>query len=98
MLETEVQRNPEAASAGLRISVVGGGCSGLQYSLNFTNPREEDLVFEYENGLKIIVDPKSAVYLTEATMDFYSGLNKSGFDISNPQAVNGCGCGKSFGV
>lgn len=98
MLDQEIQRNPEAINAGLRIGVVGGGCSGLQYSLHFANSREDDFVFGYGNGLKIIVDPKSATLLTGASMDFHSGLNKSGFDITNPAATNSCGCGKSFAV
>jgi len=83
----------------LRVKVVGGGCSGLQYQLMFDNHTYElDQIDEYENGVRVVVDPKSAVYLLGTTIDFVDDLNSSGFKINNPNAANTCGCGDSFGV
>jgi len=81
---------------GLRLKVVGGGCSGLQYQLMFDN-QIADLDFEEEqDGVKVFVDSKSAVYLTGTTIDFVDELNQSGFKIENPNASNTCGCGDRF--
>jgi len=88
-------RSPEAKD-GLRIKVVGGGCSGLMYKLGWDDLTEVDTVFEYEDGLKVIVDPKSAVLLQGSTVDFHNELDRSGFEVLNPNATGGCGCGKSF--
>ena len=98
LLDAEIAGNPEAVRAGLSVGVIGGGCSGLQYSLNFRNPTDEDFVYLCENGLPILVDPKSAVLLQGATIDFHDELGRSGFEVINPNATNGCGCGKSFGA
>jgi iron-sulfur cluster assembly accessory protein len=82
----------------LRLRVVGGGCSGLQYQLMFDN-EFDDLDQEDEaNGLKVVIDPKSAVYLLGTTIDYVDDLNRSGFKIDNPNASNTCGCGESFGA
>lgn len=81
---------------GMRIKVVGGGCSGLQYKLGFDDITEMDHAHEYPNGLIVMVDPKSAVLLTGATLDYHDELDRSGFEVSNPNATGGCGCGKSF--
>ncbi len=86
----------DGPSTGLRISVVGGGCSGLQYKLGLDDPREEDLIHEYSNGLQVIVDEKSALYLTGSELQYFDGLDKSGFEVVNPNASNTCGCGSSF--
>lgn len=81
---------------GLRVSVVGGGCSGLQYNLDFE--REErmgDVVLNF-NGVQIYVDSVSAGYLKGTVIDFVSGLNGTGFKFNNPNARRTCGCGSSF--
>lgn len=82
--------------AGLRVAVIGGGCSGLQYKIGWDDPKEEDFIYEYENGLKVFVDPKSSTMLTGASMEYNDTLQKAGFDINNPNATGCCGCGKSF--
>lgn len=82
----------------LRVSVVGGGCSGLSYKLDFDNePKPMDQTFE-DNGLKLVTDLKSFLYLVNTTLDFSDGLNGKGFYFSNPNASRTCGCGESFAV
>ena len=84
------------ATHGLRMKVVGGGCSGLRYELSFDDERKE-IDTEIEAGpVKIIVDEKSALYLVGCTLDFVDSLQESGFKIGNPNASNTCGCGDSF--
>lgn len=83
---------------GLRLKVVGGGCSGLQYQLMFDNKAGELDQEERQGGVRLLVDSKSAVYLTGTTIDFVDDLNGSGFKINNPNAMSTCGCGDSFGV
>ena len=81
---------------GLRMKVVGGGCSGLQYQLSFDDVvRDIDTEIEAE-GVRVIVDEKSALYLVGVRLDFVDGLQESGFKIENPSASNTCGCGQSF--
>jgi len=81
----------------LRVGVVGGGCSGFQYSLGFDNAADpaKDDVFE-QHGIKIAVDKKSDLFLDGTVLDFYDGLEKRGFTFNNPNAVKSCGCGSSF--
>ena len=82
----------------LRVGVVGGGCSGLSYKLDFDNEKKPvDQEFE-DNGLKIVTDLKSFLYLVNTTLDFSDGLNGKGFYFSNPNASRTCGCGESFAV
>lgn len=82
----------------LRVSVVGGGCSGLSYKLDFDNENKPtDQVFE-DNGIKVVTDMKSFLYLFNTTLDFSDGLNGKGFYFSNPNASRTCGCGESFAV
>jgi iron-sulfur cluster assembly protein len=82
----------------LRVSVVGGGCSGLSYKLDFDNEQKPmDQVFE-DNGVKVVTDLKSFLYLVNTTLDFSDGLNGKGFYFSNPNASRTCGCGDSFAV
>lgn len=84
------------ASHALRMKVIGGGCSGLQYQLSFDDEvREIDSEIECE-GVRVIVDEKSALYLVGARLDFVDTLQESGFKIENPNASNTCGCGQSF--
>ncbi|MDZ4785776.1 MAG: iron-sulfur cluster insertion protein ErpA [bacterium] len=80
----------------LRISVVGGGCSGFQYGLDFEKEaRMDDLTLEF-GGLSVFVDPVSASHLKGTTIDYISGLNGTGFKFNNPNAKKTCGCGSSF--
>ena len=86
------------ADHGLRLSVKGGGCSGLSYVLGFDEqPRDNDRTFE-SFGVRVFVDQKSLFYLSGTLLDFSDGLNGKGFVFSNPQAARTCGCGSSFGV
>jgi iron-sulfur cluster insertion protein len=87
------QATPE--DAGLRVRVVGGGCSGFQYQLVFDTPQPGDQVFEAD-GVKVVVDPKSFLYLNGTEIDYVDGLNGAGFTMKNPNAKGGCGCGQSF--
>lgn len=81
---------------GLRIAVMGGGCSGFQYGLTFESTEQEnDTVLEFD-GLKVYVDAMSKNYLQGATIDFVDSLEGSGFKIENPNSTGSCGCGKSF--
>ncbi len=80
----------------LRVAVRPGGCSGFAYEMFFdTDISTEDLTTEHE-GVKVVVDPSSAQMLTGAELDYKDGLEKSGFEISNPNAQRSCGCGQSF--
>jgi len=82
----------------LRVGVAGGGCSGLSYKLDFDNEQKAtDQVFEH-NGIKIVTDLKSFLYLVNTTLDFSDGLNGKGFQFINPNASRTCGCGESFAV
>ena len=81
-----------------RISVQGGGCSGLMYELDFDGEiKDDDKIFE-DKGVKILVDKKSILYLLGTTLDFSDGLNGKGFVFNNPNASRTCGCGESFAV
>src|SRR6478609_8105103 len=82
----------------IRVSVEGGGCSGLMYDLKFDNQATpSDHVFE-DKGVKIFVDKKSLLYLLGTTLDYSDGLNGKGFQFINPNATRTCGCGESFSV
>jgi iron-sulfur cluster assembly protein len=82
----------------LRVSVVGGGCSGLSYKMDFDNEdKPMDQVFE-DKGVKLVTDLKSFLYLCNTTLDFSDGLNGKGFYFNNPNASRSCGCGESFAV
>ena len=82
----------------LRVSVVGGGCSGLSYKLDFDNEKKPmDQVFEH-NGVKLVTDLKSFLYLVNTVLEFSDGLNGKGFYFNNPNASRTCGCGESFAV
>jgi iron-sulfur cluster assembly protein len=82
----------------IRVAVQGGGCSGLMYDLEFdAEIKEKDQVFE-DNGIKVLVDRKSLLYLLGTTLDFSDGLNGKGFQFINPNASRTCGCGESFSV
>jgi iron-sulfur cluster assembly protein len=86
------------AEHALRLSVKGGGCSGLSYVLGFDEQaKDADRVFD-SHGVKVYVDQKSLFYLSGTVLDFSDGLNGKGFVFNNPQAARSCGCGSSFGV
>jgi iron-sulfur cluster assembly protein len=89
--------DPAQTNAHLRVKVVGGGCSGMSYKLDFeTIPvGEQDRVFEQE-GVSLVIDKKSLIYLSGTELDFSGGLNGKGFVFSNPNAKRTCGCGSSF--
>ena len=82
----------------IRVGVEGGGCSGLMYKLEFDNAMQEnDKEFE-DNGVKIVMDKKSVLYLAGTILDFSGGLNGKGFVFNNPNAGRTCGCGESFSL
>ncbi|MGD2179634.1 HesB/IscA family protein [Lusitaniella coriacea] len=84
----------------LRVGVRNGGCSGMSYMMDFEEPnniREDDRVFDYE-GFQIICDPKSMLYLYGLVLDYSDAMIGGGFEFTNPNASQTCGCGKSFGV
>ena len=82
----------------LRVTVLGGGCSGFQYALDFTEQKNpDDVVFE-KDGAAMVTDPTSLPFLEGALVDFEQTMVKSAFKIRNPNAASGCGCGKSFSV
>jgi iron-sulfur cluster assembly protein len=92
------QQNQLTDNHFVRVSVTSGGCSGLSYQMNFdhqTKPGDE--VFE-DKGIKIVVDPKSLLYLLGTTLDFSEGLNGKGFYFNNPNAARTCSCGESFSL
>lgn len=85
-------------NAFIRVGVQGGGCSGLMYQLTFdTEEKEGDKTFE-DNGVKIVVDKKSFLYLLGTELDYSGGLNGKGFVFKNPNADRTCGCGESFSI
>jgi iron-sulfur cluster assembly protein len=82
----------------VRVGVKGGGCSGLMYDLDFDDQlKDGDKIFE-DNGVKVVVDKKSLLYLLGTTLDFSGGLNGKGFQFVNPNANRTCGCGESFSI
>lgn len=83
-------------SAGLRVSVLPGGCSGFKYSLNIEEAALEDDMVMDVNGVRVFVDGFSAQYLSGVTIDYQSSMQGSGFTFSNPNSTGGCGCGSSF--
>lgn len=89
--------SPEQGAA-LRLGVKGGGCSGMSYSMSFdTVQRESDRVFEF-GGVRVLIDPKSFVYLHGMTLDYEATLIRQGFNFINPNSTKSCGCGSSFSV
>jgi iron-sulfur cluster assembly protein len=88
-------QDPQNAGKHLRVYVEQGGCSGMQYSMVFDEKRADDLVADM-HGVSVLVDPFSAKYIKGSVVDFSDSLNSGGFKISNPNARQSCGCGKSF--
>jgi iron-sulfur cluster assembly accessory protein len=80
----------------LRVAVVGGGCSGLQYKMDLQdNPANRDILVE-SAGVRVVVDPKSALYVTGSELDYLDALTDGGFKVKNPNAATSCSCGESF--
>jgi iron-sulfur cluster assembly accessory protein len=90
------QEQVPVETAGLRVSVLPGGCSGFKYSLNIEERALEDDVVQAVNGVRVFVDGFSAQYLTGVTIDYVTSMQGSGFTFTNPNASGGCGCGSSF--
>jgi iron-sulfur cluster assembly accessory protein len=88
---------PENVGKHLRVFIEQGGCSGMQYSMTFDEHRSDDVVVHW-HGVDVVVDPFSAQYIRGAQVDFSDSLTGGGFKISNPNARQSCGCGKSFTV
>jgi iron-sulfur cluster assembly protein len=86
-----------AETAGLRVGVRGGGCSGFQYALAFDDQRDDDTVFE-DKGIRLLVDDASLPYVKGSVIDFVDGLQGAGFKVDNPNVIAACGCGSSFRV
>ncbi len=81
---------------GIRVAVVGGGCSGFQYAMDFEKePKQDDFTLE-QDGVKLFVDPMSHMYLQGVTIDYVVGVQGAGFKFDNPNAKSTCGCGSSF--
>ena len=87
----------DAPTKGLRVKVVGGGCSGLQYKMDLDEPRSGDKIFE-RDGAKVVVDRKSFLYLNGTELDYVDTLMSTGFNLHNPNVKRTCGCGASFSV
>jgi iron-sulfur cluster assembly accessory protein len=87
----------DVTSAGLRVGVRGGGCSGFQYNLAFDDQRDGDAIFE-DHGLRILVDGQSLPYVDGSQIDYVDSLQGAGFQVNNPNVVAACGCGSSFRV
>lgn len=90
----EKEKKPDV---GLRIGVRAGGCSGMSYMLGFDTPHADDQIEEHD-GVKVLVDPQSAGYLSGIELDYVDGLQGKGFTFKNPNATRSCGCGESFSV
>jgi iron-sulfur cluster assembly accessory protein len=95
MIKAAMQREG-AVGCGLRVGVLGGGCSGFQYNLTFeSEPGADDAVFE-QDGVRVFVDAASQPHLQGMTLDYVTGLHGAGFKFLNPNATRTCGCGSSF--
>ena len=94
-IKSMIAREKENAGKNFRVYVEGGGCSGMQYGMVFDEKRPDDVANEF-HGVSVLVDPFSANYLRGSVVDFSDALTGGGFKITNPQAKQSCGCGKSF--
>jgi iron-sulfur cluster assembly protein len=94
----QLQGQKASSKGGLRVGVKGGGCSGLSYYIDWADePGKYDEVLD-EEGARVFIDPKSAVFLKGATLDYKSSLMQSGFVFNNPNVKTACGCGDSFTI
>ena len=97
-LAKEIMAQQDPVPAGLRVGVVGGGCSGFSYNMTFENQQGMmDKVFNFD-GLKVFVDPTSIMYLNGCTVDYVETIEAAGFKFDNPSVKSTCGCGSSFNV
>jgi len=94
----KLMEDDEKEGLFIRVGVQGGGCSGLMYQLEFDNTEKEEDKSFVNNGIKVVVDKKSYLYLLGTTLDFSGGLNGKGFVFVNPNADRTCGCGESFSI
>ncbi|MBS0660676.1 MAG: iron-sulfur cluster assembly accessory protein [Verrucomicrobia bacterium] len=95
-LRSLLERQGRAAHGALRVAVIGGGCSGLQYKMDLVDgPANRDIMVE-SAGVRVVVDPKSALFVSGSLLDFSDDLQKGGFKVTNPNAVAHCSCGESF--
>ena len=95
LCELMVAEKKDPAVYGLRLGVQGGGCSGMTYFMDFDTPREDDKIFS-NKGARVLVDPKSILYVSGSILEYTEGLMGSGFQIKNPNVKSSCGCGNSF--
>lgn len=97
-IESLLSADGKTVDSYVRVGVKGGGCSGLMYNLEFDSElKQDDKVIE-DNGVRIVVDKKSVLYLVGTELDFSDGLNGKGFSFVNPNASRTCGCGESFSI
>ena len=94
----EIMQMQTPVPVALRVAVVGGGCSGLQYAMDLVDgPKERDILVP-TSSVRIVVDPKSALFVSGSVLDYSEDLQKGGFKVTNPNAVAHCSCGESFAV
>ena len=95
-LNSLLERQGRATTGALRVAVIGGGCSGLQYKMDLVDgPANRDIMVESSN-VRVVVDPKSALFVSGSLLDYSDDLQKGGFKVTNPNAVAHCSCGESF--
>jgi iron-sulfur cluster assembly accessory protein len=95
-LSSLLNKQGRAENGALRVAVVGGGCSGLQYEMDLVDgPRDRDIMVE-SGGVRVVIDPKSALFVTGSELDYSDDLQSGGFKVKNPNAVVTCSCGESF--
>ncbi len=91
-----LKKQGRAENGALRVAVVGGGCSGLQYKMDLVDgPADRDILVE-SSGVRVVIDPKSALFVSGSELDFSEDLQQGGFKVTNPNAVVTCSCGESF--
>jgi len=95
-LNSLLEKQGRAATGALRVAVIGGGCSGLQYKMDLVDgPANRDIMVQSAN-VRVVVDPKSALFVSGSLLDYSDDLQKGGFKVTNPNAVAHCSCGESF--
>jgi iron-sulfur cluster assembly protein len=95
-LNSLLEKQGRGATGALRVAVIGGGCSGLQYKMDLVDgPANRDIMVESSN-VRVVVDPKSALFVSGSLLDYSDDLQKGGFKVTNPNAVAHCSCGESF--
>ena len=95
-LTSLLTKQGRAENGALRVAVVGGGCSGLQYKMDLVDgPRDRDIMVE-SGGVRVVIDPKSALFVTGSELDYSDDLQSGGFKVQNPNAIVTCSCGESF--